>query len=461
MIRKLNLYRFYLRLVCYLLPALSFGIAGLLRSFFGQQFGSLELYGPAYIRLLVITTIVWAATSEHYGVASPEQLMIRRTGLRSAFKAATATYLLLLTILFFYREVAYSRVFLALSSIVLLLLAAAVQGIFWRMIRSQTGVINPIRVLVVGADAFARRAARRLVRSAAWFRIVGFVRIPGQQSAALKAPVYDLEELASLELGHGIDDVLIAIPPERLGSISQILIATEKFCAPVHAVVDLGKGVFVQDRLFRFGSLHLLDLVSGATIDLDYIVWKRVFDVAFSLSVIVIALPIMITIALAIRLTSPGPLLFVQERVGLNGRTFKMYKFRTMSVSSLTESDSRWTTASDPRRTGLGALLRKTSLDELPQFFNVLQGNMSVVGPRPERPFFVKQFVQDVAHYHSRHQLKVGITGWAQVNGLRGDTSISHRIECDLYYLQNWSFMFDVRIILLTLWTGVFGSNAY
>ena len=229
----------------------------------------------------------------------------------------------------------------------------------------------------------------------------------------------------------------------------------------MHVVVDLGPGVCIQDRLFRFGALHLLDLASGATAELDYILWKRVFDVAFSLLAIIVALPLMLVIALAIRLTSPGPVFFAQERVGLNGRTFKMYKFRTMSASSTTESDSRWTVANDPRRTRLGAFLRKSSLDELPQFFNVLQGNMSVVGPRPERPFFVKKFVQDVAHYHSRHHLKVGITGWAQVNGLRGDTSISKRIEYDLHYLQNWSLSFDLRIIVLTLWTGIFGSNAY
>lgn len=461
MIRKLNLYGFHLRLVCYLLPSISFGVAGLLRSLVERQLWSSSLYGAAYLHLLILTTAVWAVVSEHYEIASPEKLMVRRTGLRSALSAGTATFLLLLAVLFFYREVTYSRAFLALSSVVLVLTAAAMQGVFWRMIRSQTGIIHPIRVLVVGADAFARRAARRLVRSAAWFRVVGFVRIPDQKAVAVNAPIYDLGQLANLNLGHGIDDILIAIPPDKLGTMPKILAATEKFCAPVHAVVDLGKGVFLQDRLFRFGSLQLLDLASGPTADLDYIVWKRVFDIAFSLFAMVITLPVMGAIALAIRLTSPGPLLFIQERIGLNGRPFKMYKFRTMSVSSATESDSRWTTANDPRRTRVGTFLRKSSLDELPQFFNVLQGDMSVVGPRPERPFFVNKFIQDVAHYHARHQLKVGITGWAQVNGLRGDTSISKRIECDLYYLQNWSFMFDLRIIFLTLWTSIFGSNAY
>jgi lipopolysaccharide/colanic/teichoic acid biosynthesis glycosyltransferase len=153
----------------------------------------------------------------------------------------------------------------------------------------------------------------------------------------------------------------------------------------------------------------------------------------------------------------------MQERIGLNGKPFKMYKFRTMHMSETDseEGDTRWTTQDDPRRTWLGVFLRKTSLDELPQFINVLKGDMSVVGPRPERPHFVRQFLQDVARYNHRHCLKVGITGWAQVNGWRGNTSINKRIEYDLYYLQNWSFTFDLRIIVMTIFSALIDRNAY
>jgi lipopolysaccharide/colanic/teichoic acid biosynthesis glycosyltransferase len=138
-----------------------------------------------------------------------------------------------------------------------------------------------------------------------------------------------------------------------------------------------------------------------------------------------------------------------------------MYKFRTMRVGNLNESETRWTTRDDPRVTKLGALLRRTSLDELPQFFNVLKGDMSVVGPRPERPHFVEKFMNEVAQYNRRHYLKVGITGWAQVHGWRGDTSIAERVTCDLYYLNHWSIGLDIRIILLTLWKGLGSKNAY
>jgi exopolysaccharide biosynthesis polyprenyl glycosylphosphotransferase len=235
----------------------------------------------------------------------------------------------------------------------------------------------------------------------------------------------------------------------------------ERFCLPVRAIVDLGNGTIVRDRLFQFGRIQMLDLAHSPAESLHYSVLKRIFDMLFSVFVILISAPVMLAIAVAIRLSSSGPVFFSQERVGLNGKVFRMYKFRTMVVGPLAESDTAWTTADDGRRTRLGAFLRRTSLDELPQFLNVLKGDMSVVGPRPERPHFVRKFRSDFSQYHIRHRLKAGITGWAQVNGLRGDTSIQKRVEYDLYYLQNWSLGFDLRIIFMTIAGGLVSKNAY
>jgi exopolysaccharide biosynthesis polyprenyl glycosylphosphotransferase len=164
---------------------------------------------------------------------------------------------------------------------------------------------------------------------------------------------------------------------------------------------------------------------------------------------------------LMIKLTSPGPVIFHQERVGLNRKNFMMYKFRSMHVQKDEEEREQWTTKDDPRKTKWGAFMRKTSIDELPQFFNVLKGDMSVVGPRPERPFFVEKFREKVPRYMIKHQVRPGITGWAQVNGLRGDTSIEKRIEHDLYYIENWTFAFDLRIVFLTVFKGFVNKNAY
>jgi exopolysaccharide biosynthesis polyprenyl glycosylphosphotransferase len=192
-----------------------------------------------------------------------------------------------------------------------------------------------------------------------------------------------------------------------------------------------------------------------------YMILKRGFDIVFSSAVLLITAPLMAIIVAAVKLSSPGPVLFAQNRVGFKGDVFRMYKFRTMRTSSGTEGDTRWTSPNDSRRTRVGTFLRRTSLDELPQFFNVLKGDMSVVGPRPERPHFVEKFAVEVPRYRARHYLKVGITGWAQVNGWRGDTSIEKRIEHDLYYLQNWSLLFDLRIVVRTVLHTVNAKHAY
>ena len=169
----------------------------------------------------------------------------------------------------------------------------------------------------------------------------------------------------------------------------------------------------------------------------------------------------MLAIALAIKLTSPGPVLYRQERMGLDGRRFRMLKFRSMVADAETTTGPRWAVPDDPRRTGLGSWLRRSSLDELPQLFNVLRGEMSLVGPRPERPSFVENFRHRVPRYMLRHKVKAGITGWAQINGWRGNTSIEKRIEYDLYYIERWSLGFDLKILVQTLWLGFHNRNAY
>jgi exopolysaccharide biosynthesis polyprenyl glycosylphosphotransferase len=209
------------------------------------------------------------------------------------------------------------------------------------------------------------------------------------------------------------------------------------------------------------GGIHMLDLRPNLAETGSYLFQKRIFDVGFSVLILLLTLPITLLIALAIKLGSRGPVFFVQERVGLNGRLFRMFKFRTMRVGSREEGDTRWTSDQDPRRTAVGTFLRRTNLDELPQFLNVLRGDMSIVGPRPERPYFVERFLEEFDRYNSRHMFKAGITGWAQVNGWRGDTSIAKRVEYDLYYLRNWSLTFDLQIISLTLLRFFTSKNAY
>ena len=188
---------------------------------------------------------------------------------------------------------------------------------------------------------------------------------------------------------------------------------------------------------------------------------KRTIDVVGSLfGLIILAIPMLI-VALIIKITSPGPLIFKQERIGLHNKAFQMYKFRSMRVQDASEEKKAWTTKNDPRVTPIGKFMRKTNIDELPQLFNVLKGDMSLIGPRPERPFFVDKFKEEIPRYMIKHQVRPGMTGWAQVNGLRGDTSIRKRIELDLFYIENWSVSFDIRILFLTVFKGFVNKNAY
>jgi exopolysaccharide biosynthesis polyprenyl glycosylphosphotransferase len=190
-------------------------------------------------------------------------------------------------------------------------------------------------------------------------------------------------------------------------------------------------------------------------------VTKRLFDLAVAAPALVIAAPVMAMIALAIKLSSNGPVFYVQERMGLDGRTFRLAKFRTMVVDAERETGPVWARSDDPRRTSLGTFLRRLSLDELPQLWHVLTGEMSLVGPRPERPVFIEGFRKNVPKYMLRHRVKTGLTGWAQVNGWRGNTSIQKRVEHDLYYIQNWSLQLDTKILLLTFLRGFRNRNAY
>ena len=188
---------------------------------------------------------------------------------------------------------------------------------------------------------------------------------------------------------------------------------------------------------------------------------KRGVDIFGALVAIVIFSPVMIVTAIMIKRTSSGPVIFSQERVGLQNKPFKMYKFRSMVVQDEKKEKKGWTTKDDPRVTTVGRFIRKTSIDELPQLFNVLKGNMSLVGPRPERPQFVEKFKEEIPRYMIKHQVRPGLTGWAQVNGYRGDTSIQKRIEHDLYYIENWTLGFDFKIIFLTFFKGFINKNAY
>ncbi|MGA9256604.1 MAG: undecaprenyl-phosphate glucose phosphotransferase [Candidatus Sulfotelmatobacter sp.] len=452
-----------MRILTLLLPACAYFIAIKVRFGFNLLLSRTAPAGlPSYWGILLLTTIVWAIAAEESELWNVEQLYAPGGKSRRLLEALAFTYAVVMAVGFLYRQASYSRVVIAISAIALFVLATITRIAFrvsLELVRKDGR--NEVKILVVGTDRFARRVGTSLLHGEVLpCRIVGFVRLPDQE-VAVDGPVYELDQIPVFSNGNSINDIIIALPAARLSDVQKIAPALEKLCVPTRVVIDLGEGVVLRDRLIDLGGIHMLDLRPTLAETGSYLFQKRIFDVAFSVLVMLLMLPITLLIALAIKLGSRGPIFFVQDRVGLNGRVFRMFKFRTMKVGSCEEGDTRWTCEKDPRRTTVGTFLRKTNLDELPQFLNVLQGDMSIVGPRPERPFFVERFLEEFDRYNSRHMFKAGITGWAQVNGWRGDTSIAKRVEYDLYYLRNWSLTFDLQIITLTLFRMFTSKNAY
>lgn len=258
-----------------------------------------------------------------------------------------------------------------------------------------------------------------------------------------------------------LDEIAITLPLGQYGRLKEIVKLCEK--SGVHTKFIPDYDGIIPNRPYT-EDIQGLPVINIRRVPLNNTinsVVKRLVDIVGSSIGIVLSSPIMIVSAILIKTTSKGPVIFAQERVGLHNKPFQMYKFRTMIEQTEAEEAKGWTTKDDPRVTKVGKFLRRTSLDELPQLFNILFGQMSLVGPRPERPQFVEKFREEIPRYMIKHQVRPGLTGWAQINGLRGDTSIEKRIEHDLYYIENWTLEFDIKIIFLTIFRGFINKNAY
>ncbi|MBP2032221.1 Undecaprenyl-phosphate glucose phosphotransferase [Clostridium algifaecis] len=271
----------------------------------------------------------------------------------------------------------------------------------------------------------------------------------------------NMDILEKYLLSPDIDEVFITLPFSHYDKINKIIHICEKAGVPSNVIPDFLNMVSSKPYIEEIGNIPMIGMRYVPLDNLFNRMIKRTFDIILSSIAILITSPIMLLTVLIIKVTSPGHVIFKQERVGLNKKVFTMYKFRSMHVQKASEEKVEWTTENDPRKTKFGSFIRKTSIDELPQFFNVLKGDMSMIGPRPERPYFVDKFKDEVPKYMVKHQVRPGITGWAQVNGWRGDTSIDKRIQCDIYYIENWSFILDLKIVFLTFFKGFINKNAY
>ncbi|MBQ3163006.1 MAG: undecaprenyl-phosphate glucose phosphotransferase [Lachnospiraceae bacterium] len=323
---------------------------------------------------------------------------------------------------------------------------------------------NMKHILLVGYSRAAESYVDKILSNPEWgYEICGILddRIPkGTTYKGIKV-VGEIENLSAILEENNLDEIGITLALEDYDFLEDIVNICEKSGVHTKFIPDYNRVIPSSPYLEDLGGLAVVNIRRVPLTNTANMLLKRVMDILGAVIAIILFSPFMLLAAIGIKLTSKGPLIFRQERVGLHNRPFKMYKFRTMEVQKEEEEKKGWTKKNDPRVTKIGRLLRKTSIDEMPQFFNVLKGDMSLVGPRPERPLFVEKFREEIPRYMIKHQVRPGLTGWAQVNGYRGDTSIRKRIEYDLYYIENWTFGFDLKILFLTFFKGFINKNAY
>jgi Undecaprenyl-phosphate glucose phosphotransferase len=320
---------------------------------------------------------------------------------------------------------------------------------------------NQTYAIIVGTGRVARKTARAL-RHASWMGIknIGFVEDhPNRWTSDLHV-LGTTADLPTLIERYNISHVFISLPLNRYHEARHVFDILSRTVVEVRLVSDIPSLAGLSLTTTNLDGLPIIGLRESPHFGLNIVI-KRAMDIVLSLVALAFFAPIMLCIAALIKLTSQGPIFYRQERCGLNGKPFQMLKFRSMRVDAEQQSGAVWAQKDDPRRTRLGTILRKSSLDELPQFINVLRGDMSLVGPRPERPVFIHKFSKTIPNYMARHCVKAGITGWAQVHGWRGNTSLRKRVRFDLYYIQHWTPWLDLRILWMTVVRGFFDRNAY
>jgi putative colanic acid biosynthesis UDP-glucose lipid carrier transferase len=325
---------------------------------------------------------------------------------------------------------------------------------------------NHRHIVIVGTGDQAAIVADRLQKST-WFGLeISALFSSGQISEHLpswfkdKKIITDYEELIRHVNDNDVDQVWISLPHSEEKTIREVINVLSDSTAEIRYVPDIFEYQLMHHSLSEVAGVPVVN-ISYSAIDGANKLVKTMEDYILASVLLIFASPLMALIAIGVKLSSPGPVLYRQKRVGWNGREFTMLKFRSMPVEAERESGPVWASKMDNRATPFGSFLRKTSMDELPQLLNVLRGEMSLIGPRPERPMFVEQYKDEVPHYNKKHLVKAGVTGWAQVHGWRGNTCLHTRIEHDLYYIENWSLWLDIKIIVMTLFRGLIHKNAY
>jgi len=416
-----------------------------------------------YALQLVPILVVWGVAFKTFDLYRPHRLASHVSEWLDIAKASTLGVLVLVALMTFaFRSYDYSRLVIVIfwaASIVACSLSRAVFREALRVARRR-GYNQRYAVVVGGGEPVVEVLRVLRHRPDVGIQLLGVLSDKDQMEGIGARWLGTPEDIRAVLDARPVDIVIIALPHGEYSRMTAVLNAIGDDPVAIHFVPDVFSLASLRGGIEEFEGLPVIHLRESPLYGWNRVL-KRGFDLVFGALALAGALPVMLAVALAVRLTSRGPVLYRQERMGLDGRRFAMLKFRTMRLDAEAEAGPQWARPDDPRRTPVGAVLRRFSLDELPQLVNVLRGEMSLVGPRPERPSFVEEFRRRVPGYMLRHKVKAGITGWAQINGWRGNTSIEKRIEYDLYYIERWSLGFDLAILVRTLWLGFRNRNAY
>jgi len=418
-----------------------------------------------YMLAMVAIVAVYLVLYHMFNLYTPKRVQGRRLELWNIVKANAVGMALILGVLYLIKLIDFSRwmlFYFVVLNVVLETIARNLIRYFLRSIRRNG--YNLKHIVLVGYSRAAEEYIDRILDNPQWgYKIRGILDDhieAGTEYRGIKV-IGRIANLMVILPENRLDEIAITLGLSEYYRLEEIVNLCEKSGVHTKFIPDYNRVIPTKPYTEDILGLPVINIRHVPLTNTFYAAMKRTMDIAGALCAIILFSPVMLFSAIMIKITSPGPLIFKQERVGLHNHTFMMYKFRSMDVQAPEKEKSKWTVKNDPRVTNFGKFMRKTSIDELPQLFNVLKGEMSLVGPRPERPFFVEKFKEEIPRYMIKHQVRPGMTGWAQVNGYRGNTSIKKRIEYDLYYIENWTLGLDVKILFLTIFKGFINKNAY
>lgn len=418
-----------------------------------------------YMMWLVFIIPLYLLLYQAFTLYTPMRMQGRRLLLANIIKANSLGLLIIMFTFYMIDEGEFSRstyIMFYLFNIVLQWGSRMLMFAFLKNMRERG--LNQKQIICVGYSRAAEEYIDRVLKNPQWGYIIRGILDDNVPAGTMYKGIKVIGRIANLDVilpANRLDEIAITLGLNEYYRLEEIVALCEKSGVHTKFIPDYNRIIPTKPYTEDILGLPVINIRYVPLSNTFNALVKRCMDIVGSIVGIIVTSPVMLVMCILIKLTSPGPLIYKQERVGLHNKTFWMYKFRSMEIQPEAEEKKAWTVKNDPRVTGIGKFMRRTSIDELPKLFNILKGNMSLVGPRPERPFFVEKFREEIPRYMVKHQVRPGLTGWAQVNGFRGDTSIRKRIECDLYYIENWSVGFDIKIMFLTIFKGFVNKNAY